>query len=65
MEISISTALYDSMRLKEFELEQSAKKYHIQLQRMAGKNMVDSLEMYQYDFDSVFIPLISSDDSES
>lgn len=53
MEISISTALYNSMRLKEYELEQSAKKYHIQLQRLAGKKMVDSLEMYQYDFDSV------------
>lgn len=53
MEISISTALYDSMRLKEYELEQSAKKYHIQLQRLAGKKMTDSLEMYQYDFDSV------------
>ena len=55
MEIAISTALYDSMRLKEFELEQSAKKYHIQLQRLAGKKMVDSLEMYQYDFDSVLL----------
>ena len=53
MEISISTALYDSMKLKEFELEQSAKKYHIQLQRLAGKKMVDSLEIYQYDFDSI------------
>ena len=53
MEIAISTALYDSMQLKEYELEQSAKKYHIQLQRLAGKKMVDSLEMYQYDFDSI------------
>ena len=53
MEIAISTNLYDSMRLREFELEQSAKKYHIQLQRLAGKKAVDSLEMYQYDFDSV------------
>ena len=53
MEIAISTALYDSMRLQEYELEQSAKKYHIQLQRLAGKKAVDSLEMYQYDFDSV------------
>ncbi len=52
MEIAISTALYDSMRLKEYELEQSAKKYHIQLQRLAGKKITDSLEMYQYDFDS-------------
>ena len=53
MELSISTSLYDSMRLREFELEQSAKKYHIQLQRLAGKKAVDSLDMYQYDFDSV------------
>ena len=29
------------------------KKYHIQLQRLAGKKAVDSLELYQYDFDSV------------
>ena len=53
MEIAISTNLYDSMRMQEFELEQSAKKYHIQLQRLAGKKAVDALEMYQYDFDSV------------
>ena len=53
MEIAISTALYDSMRLQEFELEQSAKKYHLQLQRLAGKKAVDSLDMYQYDFDSI------------
>lgn len=53
MELAISTNLYDSMRLQEYNLEQSAKKYHIQLQRLAGKKVVDSLEMYQYDFDSV------------
>lgn len=53
MELAISTNLYDSMRLQEYELEQTAKKYHIQLQRLAGKKAVDSLEMYQYDFDTV------------
>ncbi len=53
MELAISTALYDSMRLREFELEQSAKKYHIQLQRLAGKKAVDALDMHQYDFDSI------------
>ena len=41
------------MRIQEFNLEQSAKKYHIQLQRLAGKKVVDSLELYQYDFNSV------------
>lgn len=53
LEIAISSSLYDSMRLQEYNLEQSAKKYHIQLQRLAGKKMVDSLDMYQYDFDSI------------
>lgn len=53
MELAISTNLYDSMKLQEFNLEQSAKKYHIQLQRLAGKKAVDSLDMYQYDFDSL------------
>ena len=53
MEISISSALYDGMRIQEFNLEQSAKKYHIQLQRLAGKKAVDALELYQYDFNSM------------
>ncbi|MBR6126311.1 hypothetical protein IKQ21_01360 [bacterium] len=53
LEIAISSSLYDGMRIQEFNLEQSAKKYHIQLQRLAGKKAVDSLDLYQYDFDSV------------
>ena len=55
LEISISSSLYDSMRLREFTLEQSAKKYHIQLQRLAGKKVVDNLNMYQDDYDSALI----------
>ncbi len=53
LEIAISSSLYDSMRIQEFNLEQASKKYHIQLQRLAGKKIVDSLELYQYDFNSV------------
>ena len=53
LEIAISSSLYDAMRIQEFNLEQSAKKHHIQLQRLAGKKVVDSLELYQYDFNSV------------
>ena len=53
LEIAISSSLYDSMRIQEFNLEQSAKKYHIQLQRLAGKKAVDALELYQYDFNSL------------
>ncbi len=53
LEIAISSSLYDEMRIQEFNLEQSAKKYHIQLQRLAGKKAVDSLDLYQYDFNNV------------
>ena len=60
LEIAISSTLYDSMRIQEFNLEQSAKKYHIQLQRLAGKKAVDSLELYQYDFNSVLYKDTSS-----
>ena len=52
LEIAISSSLYDSMSIREFNLEQAAKKYHIQLQRLAGKKAVDSLELYQYDFNT-------------
>ena len=55
LEIAISSSLYDSIRIQEFNLEQEAKKYHIQLQRLAGKKVVDALELYQYDFNSVLI----------
>ncbi len=61
LEIAISSSLYDSMRIQEFKLEQSAKKYHIQLQRLAGKKVVDALEIYQYDFDAVLYKGGSSD----
>ena len=55
LEIAISSSLYDGIRIQEFNLEQEAKKYHIQLQRLAGKKVVDALELYQYDFNSVLI----------
>jgi len=64
LEVAISSSLYDSMRLQEFYLEQSAKKYHIQLQRLAGKKMVDSLDMYQYDFDSILYKGTEKDDKK-
>ena len=64
LEIAISSSLYDSMRIQEFKLEQSAKKYHIQLQRLAGKKVVDALEIYQYDFDAVLYKGGSSDGKE-
>ncbi len=52
LEITISSSLYDNMALEEFYYMQLAKKYHIELQRLAGKKVVDSLHMYQYNYNT-------------
>ncbi len=48
LEITISSSLYDNMTMEEFYYLQQAKKYHMELQRLAGKKVVNSLNMYQY-----------------
>lgn len=55
LEITISSSLYDNMALDEFYYMQSAKKYHLELQRMAGKKVVDNLNLYQYNFNSALV----------
>lgn len=52
LDISLSSTLYDNMYIEEYRLEQAAKKYHTELQRLAGKTAVDKLELYQYDFNA-------------
>lgn len=52
LEQTISSSLYDSMVLEEYQAVQNAKKYHLELQRLAGKKTVDNLNLYQYDFNS-------------
>lgn len=52
LEITISSSLYDNMALEEFYYVQNAKKYHIELQRLAGKKVVESLNMYQYNYNT-------------
>jgi len=52
LDISISSSLYDSMVLQEYSYKQSAKKYHLELQRLAGKKTVANLNLYQYNFNS-------------
>ena len=47
-EITISSTMYDNMVLQEFQAEQAAKKYYIELQRLAGKKSVDKLNLYQF-----------------
>ena len=41
--------------LEEFRYMQNAKKYHLELQRLAGKKVVDNLNLYQYNFDAALV----------
>ena len=55
LEIAISSSLYEDMQIEEYKYMQMAKKYHLELQRLAGKRVVDSLNLYQYDYDSALV----------
>lgn len=52
LDISISSSLYDNIVLQEFYYMQNAKKYHIEMQRLAGKKAVSNLNLYQYNFNT-------------
>ncbi len=52
LEITISSSMYDNMVLQEYQAEQAAKKYHLELQRLAGKKAVDNLNLYQFNINS-------------
>ncbi|MGN1125742.1 MAG: hypothetical protein ACI4SM_06100 [Candidatus Gastranaerophilaceae bacterium] len=55
LEITISSTMYDNMTLQEFQAEQAAKKYHLELQRLAGKKAVDKLNLYQFSVNSTLV----------
>lgn len=55
LEITLSSSLYDNVTIEEFRCMQMAKKYHLELQRLAGKKVVDNLNLYQYDLTSTLI----------
>ena len=55
LEISISSSLYDNMRVEEFYYMECAKKYHLELQRLAGKKVVDKLNLYQFNYNSTLV----------
>lgn len=55
LDITISSTLHDNMELQEYQAEQLAKKYYIELQRLAGKKAVDSLSLYQFNVNSALV----------
>lgn len=50
MEIIVSGAMYDDLVFEEFEQERLARKYQMDLERLAGKKTVQDLNLYQYAF---------------
>ncbi len=55
LEIAIQSTLYQDMQLEEEKYIQLCKKYHLELQRLAGKKVVDELNLYQYDYDTTLV----------
>ncbi len=50
MEIIVSSAMYDDLLFEEFEQMRLARKYQMDLERLAGKKTVQNLNLYQYAF---------------
>ena len=50
MEIIVSSAMYDDLMFEEFRLLKEARKYQMDLERLAGKKTVENLNLYQYAF---------------
>lgn len=50
MEIIVSSAMYDDLLFEEFMLTKEARKYQMELERLAGKKTVQNLNLYQYAF---------------
>ncbi len=55
LEIAISSSLYDNVVIEEYYYMQQAKKYHLELQRLAGKKVVDNLNLYQYNYNGTLV----------
>ena len=43
VEVAVSSALYEDALLEELRLEEEAKKYSLELERLAGRKAVDDL----------------------
>lgn len=50
MEIIVSSAMYDDLIFEEFVQMKEARKYQMDLERLAGKKTIQNLNLYQYAF---------------
>lgn len=50
MEIVVSSGMYDDLLFEEYQQMREARKYQLELERLAGKKNVEKLNLYQYAF---------------
>ena len=48
MEIAIASAQWDEQLIEEYKIKQEVKKYHLMLERLAGKETTENLNIAQY-----------------
>ncbi len=55
LEITVTSARWEEKQIEEYKLKQEAKRYYLMLQRLAGKETVDSLNVAVYDLSTINI----------
>ncbi len=53
LEIAVSSARWEEKQIEEYRLKQEAKRYYLMLQRLAGKETVDNLNVAMYDLSTL------------
>ncbi len=53
LEITVSSARWEEKQIEELKLKQEAKRYYLMLQRLAGKDTVDNLNVAVYNLDTL------------
>jgi len=55
LEITVTSARWEEKQIEEYRLKQEAKRYYLMLQRLAGKEAVDNLNVAIYDLSTINI----------
>lgn len=48
MEISVASAQWEEQLVEEYKIKQEVKRYHLMLERLAGKETTENLNVAQY-----------------
>ncbi len=55
LEITVTSARWEGKQIEEYKLKQEGKRYYLMLQRLAGKETVDNLNVAVYDLSTINI----------